>query len=184
MANLLLASRGITPPPTVGQNWATNYVSRHDTLKTAYFQKYDKQRAKCEDPITISEWFNRVRAVTTQYNIHSEDTFNFNETGCAMGVIATAKVVTGTLTHRTVHIQPRNREWITAVECISAAGWALPSILIFAGKVHISTWYTTDLPSRQTIALSENGWTNDKLRYYQLTEIFNPYIYNRKVGRY
>src|ERR1700730_14722947 len=25
MANLLLASRGITPPPTVGQNWATNY---------------------------------------------------------------------------------------------------------------------------------------------------------------
>ena len=27
IANLLLASRGITPPPTVGQNWAINYVS-------------------------------------------------------------------------------------------------------------------------------------------------------------
>ena len=42
IANLLLASRGITPLPTVGQNWAINYVSRYDILKTAYFWKYDK----------------------------------------------------------------------------------------------------------------------------------------------
>jgi phage terminase large subunit-like protein len=139
MANLLLASRGITPLSTVGQNWVTNYINRHNTLKTAYFRKYDKQRAKCENPTIISKWFDRVRAVTAQYNILSEDIFNFDETGYAMGVIVTAKVVTGILTHHTVHIQPGNRKWITAVECISAVGWALPSILIFAGKVHIST---------------------------------------------
>ena len=83
-----------------------------------------------------------------------------------MGVIATAKVVTGILMHCTVHIQPGNREWITAVEYISATGWALPFMLIFAGKVHLSTWYTTDLPSGWTIVLSENRWTNDKLRYH------------------
>ena len=56
-----------------------------------------------------------------------------------MGVIVTVKVVTGILMHRTIHIQPGNREWITAVEYISAVGWALPSMLIFAGKVHLST---------------------------------------------
>ena len=42
MANLLLASRGITPLLMVGQNWVTNYINRHNILKTAYFQKYDK----------------------------------------------------------------------------------------------------------------------------------------------
>jgi len=83
-----------------------------------------------------------------------------------MGVIATAKVVIGTLTHHTVYIQPRNREWITAVKYISAVGWALLFMLIFASKVYLSTWYTTNLPSRWTIALSKNGWTNDKLRYH------------------
>ena len=57
-------------------------------------------------------------------------------------------------------------------------------MLIFASKVHLSTWYTTDLPSGWTIALSENGWTNDKLGYHWLTEIFDPYTRNRKVGRY
>jgi hypothetical protein len=37
MVNLLLANRGTSPPLTVGQNWATNYVKRYNTLKTAYF---------------------------------------------------------------------------------------------------------------------------------------------------
>ena len=90
----------------------------------------------------------------------------------------------GILTHYTIYIQPRNREWITAVKYIFAVKQALPSILIFAGKVHISTQYTTDLPSKWTIALSKNGWTNDKLRYHQLTEIFNPYTHNHTVGCY
>ena len=101
-----------------------------------------------------------------------------------MGVIAIAKVVTETLTHHTIHIQPRNREWITAVKYISATGWALLFILIFAGKVHIFIWYLTNLPFGWTIALSENGWTNDKLGYYWLTEIFDPYTHNCMVGRY
>ena len=57
-------------------------------------------------------------------------------------------------------------------------------MLIFANKVHISTQYTTNLPSRQTIALNKNGQTNNKLKYYWLTEIFNPYTYNCIVGRY
>ena len=37
MANLLLASRSIAPPLTVGQNWVTNYINQHNTLKTAFF---------------------------------------------------------------------------------------------------------------------------------------------------
>jgi hypothetical protein len=65
-----------------------------------------------------------------------------------MGVIVTAKVVTGILTYRTIYIQPRNMEWITTVEYISAARWALLFMLIFASKVYLSTWYITDLPSR------------------------------------
>ena len=145
---------------------------------------YNKQWAKCEDPITISKWFNRIQAVTAQYGILLEDTFNFNKTGYVIGIIATVKVVTGTLTHHTIYIQPGNRKQITIIKYISTIGQALLSILIFASKVYLSTQYTTNLPFGQTIALSENGWTNNKLRYHWLTEIFNPYTRNRTVGRY
>ena len=72
--------------------------------------KHNKQRAKCEDPIIIFKWFNCIQAVTAQYSILLEDTFNFNETGYIIGVIATAKVVIGILTHCTVYIWPRNKK--------------------------------------------------------------------------
>ena len=94
---------------------------------------------KYKDLITISKWFNCIQAIIAQYGILPENTFNFNETKYAMGVIATVKVITGILMYHTIHIQPGNREWITTVKYISTVGWALSSMLIFASKIHLST---------------------------------------------
>ncbi|THC87090.1 hypothetical protein EYZ11_013463 [Aspergillus tanneri] len=60
MANILLAKRGTTPIQTVGDKWVYNFVKRRDELKSRYFRRYNHQRAKCEDPKLIREWFNRV----------------------------------------------------------------------------------------------------------------------------
>ena len=57
-----------------------------------------------------------------------------------MGVISTAKVITGSKrTSRPVSIQLGNREWVTVIESVSSSGWSLPPMIIFEGKVHIST---------------------------------------------
>lgn len=54
MANLLLASRGTTPPPAVGLNWVTNFIKRHkDTIASRFSRRYDYRRAQCEDPAVI-----------------------------------------------------------------------------------------------------------------------------------
>jgi hypothetical protein len=37
MANLLLASRGTTPSPTVGQNWVSNFIKRHSNTVGSRF---------------------------------------------------------------------------------------------------------------------------------------------------
>jgi hypothetical protein len=64
-----------------------------------------------------------------------------------MGVIATAKVVTGReRAGRAVAIQPGNREWVTAIKPIDSTGDGPPPVIILEGKVHISTWYSNDLP--------------------------------------
>ena len=62
-----------------------------------------------------------------QHGIAYEDIYNFDETGYAMGLVATAKVVTrADLTGKPFLIQPGNHEWVTSIECINASGWALP----------------------------------------------------------
>ncbi|RKL07269.1 hypothetical protein BFJ70_g16936 [Fusarium oxysporum] len=57
MANRLLADRDAPP---VGKRWASNFVKRHKELKTRYFRTYDYQRAKCEDPPVMRNWFRLV----------------------------------------------------------------------------------------------------------------------------
>jgi hypothetical protein len=100
MANLLLEKRSNSnsnsdPNSQVGQNWVYNFVQRHQALQCQYNRKYDYQRAKCEDPKVIRDWFQLVQNIITKYGIQEQDIYNFDETGFQMGVISTAKVVTG-----------------------------------------------------------------------------------------
>jgi hypothetical protein len=188
MANLLLQKRTGTDASstrTVGPRWAYNFVRRHDSLRTRYNRKYDYKRALCEDPKAIRDWFRLVQNTVTKYGIQEEDIYNFDETGFQMGVITTAKVVTGSeRSLRPVTIQPGNREWVTAIECTSASGWAVPPMIIFDGKVHISSWYTDELPYDWTIAVSDNGWTNDSLGLNWLTDVFEKHTKDRTKGVY
>ena len=85
-----------TIPSPVGQCWVSRFIKRHDDLQSKYNRKYDYQRAKREDLILIRAWFKRVQDTKIQYGILDEDVWNFDETGYQMGVLTTAKVVTGT----------------------------------------------------------------------------------------
>ncbi|KAK9578967.1 hypothetical protein V6Z93_010698 [Aspergillus fumigatus] len=120
MANILLAKRGTTPIQAVGEKWVYNFIKRWDELKTRFSRRYNHQRAKCEDPKVITEWFNRVQVTRMQYGIADEDIYNFDETGFAMGLVATAKVVIrAEMVSRPFLVQPGNREWVTSIECVN-----------------------------------------------------------------
>lgn len=188
MANLLLQKRSNSSQgnsPEVGKRWVTNLVQRHQALQTRYTCKYDYQRAKCEDPAIIRQWFHLVQNTITKYSIQDKDIYNFDETGFQMGVISTAKVVTGAeRSNRPVSIQPGNREWVTVIDCISSYGWSLLSVIIFEGKVHQSTWYTEALPLDWTIGVSENGWTDDRLGLIWPQNVFEKHTAHRTKGNY
>ena len=111
MANLLLATRGTTPIQTVGKNWVTNCIKRHPELDIRFSRRYNYERAKCEDPKIIKEWFNLVQKIMSKHGILEDDIYNFDETGFAMGLTATAKVITRRDLHgRRSVLQPGNRE--------------------------------------------------------------------------
>jgi hypothetical protein len=57
-------------------------------------------------------------------------------------------------------------------------------MIIFDGKVHISSWYTDTLPHDWTIAVSDNGWTNDSLGLNWLTDVFEKHTKDRTKGVY
>ena len=74
--------------------------------------------------------------------ILQEDIYNFDETGFAMGLIATTKVVTRAEIYGYPSLlQPGNCEWVTAIKTINATGWALPSCIIFKAAYFKEAWF-------------------------------------------
>ena len=144
------------------------------------------QRAHCEDPELIGAWFRLISNTIQKYGIQEEDIYNFDETGFAMGIASTSRVVTTSDRRgKPPQLQPGDREWVTAIEAINARGWYLPPMVIFKGKVHLSTWFeTTQLPPDWAIALSDNGWTSNELGLKWLTEIFEPNTASKSIGKY
>jgi hypothetical protein len=180
MADKLLAARGAGQ---VGVHWPRNFVKRTDSLTTRFNRAYDRQRALCEDPALISQWFTLVEETKAKYGICDEDVYNFDEASFMMGKITTQLVVTGSERRgRPKSIQPGNREWVTLIAAINAAGWSIPPFLIFAGKSHLSAWYEeAEIPRDWAISVSKNGWTTNELGVEWLKH-FNAYTKTRVIG--
>jgi hypothetical protein len=112
MADILLSKcSDPTPQLMVGANWVSNFLRRNKDLKTCYLCCYNYKRAKCEDPKVIRKFFEAFLKIIINYGILDNDIYNFDKTGFAMGIIATAKVVTlSENMGKPVILQPGNQE--------------------------------------------------------------------------
>jgi hypothetical protein len=188
MAEELIVRRGLsTVPPKLGKNWVYRFLKRHPAIKAFLTRKRDVQRARQEDPRVIRPWFDLIQRTIAQYGIVPADTYNFDETGFAMGIISGsgARKVVGSSDHvgRIVVTQPGDREWVTSVEAANALGWMIPSFIILAGKVFLRDWFKQVLPKDIKIALSHNGWTNNALGLAWIKH-FDAHTRSRVVGVY
>jgi hypothetical protein len=82
MADILISEHGDTLPILkVGKNWVSKFLQRNKDLKSKYLCCYNYQRAKCEDPKVIGEFFDAFQRVIIEYGILNDDIYNFDETG-------------------------------------------------------------------------------------------------------
>ena len=175
MANQLLSARR-GPDSKVGKCWTQRFITRNPEIRTERYRKYDYERALCEDPKMIQNWFDLVRNTINKYGIPPSDIWNFDESGFAMGVLGSGMIVTGVNSiGKQSSVQAGNREWTTTVDAINAEGAAIPPMIIFTGKLHQAAWYDPErFEPEWSIGLSDTGWTNDELGFEWLTKVFNP----------
>ena len=115
--------------------------------------------------------------MTRENGIQLEDIYNFDETAFAM-VVTRAEYY-----GRRAILKTRNREWITTIESVNTAGWALPPCMIFKGKNYIEGWFDGLLRDWR-IKVSPNGWTTDEISLRWLRKQFIPATARRTRGKY
>jgi hypothetical protein len=185
MANLLLYARKTTPS-TVGNHWPAEFIKRRPNLSTRLSRKYDYQRALSEDPRIIEPWFDLVQRTIGKWGIASDDISNFDESGFAIGISATQKIVTSAEYHgKRALLQAGNREWVTSIECIRASGSVLPPLFVFKGKQFPEQLrpYLFSNQKGARLTMSLNGWTTNTIGLWWFKHHFIPNIGTR-VGKY
>lgn len=184
MADFLLALRDSGEELSVGQKWATRFVSRHPTIKTCRSRRYDYKRALCESPAVFNSWFDVVNDVKIKYGICEDDTYNVDETGFMMGLTGSEIVITGTdIRGRKKVVQAGNKEFVTAIECINASGWVLDPFIVFKGKQLGKSWFNA-LEDNWRLGVSPNGWTSNDIAVAWLKKVFIPQTRGRAKGEY
>jgi hypothetical protein len=91
-----------------------------------------------------------------------------------LGIISKTKVIVSRHKKKQYITKPRNREWVSLIECILLKlSCRRPRLwFIFKGKQHQKQWYTAY--EEAYIALSNKGWTDNKLRYKWIAQYYKP----------
>lgn len=182
IADQILATRSSR---RVGKQWPYRFIQRREELRTRFSRAYDFQRALCEDPDIIGAWFRLVFNMQAKYGIQDCDFYNFDETGFMMGIICSMMVVTrADRSGKVKQVQPGNREWATAITCVSGDGFDVPPFLLVQGIYHLAHWYTeSGLPNNWVIKTTSNGWT-DNVTGLDWIKHFDKHTRARRQGGY
>jgi hypothetical protein len=185
-ANHILASRASQSeqdsPPTVGQNWTSRFIQRHEYLKQTQ-KKLNSNRQRAENPAVVAEYFEKLYDTLEEYGIVQEDIWNMDETGFRIGIGKDQVVVTKRKRAHYFGI-PENRESATDIEAISIGGRVIPAFLILSGQIHMAYWYQqAELEDNIAIITSATGYSNDEISLEWLKH-FDTYTKAGTVGRY
>jgi hypothetical protein len=122
----------------------------------------------------VQTWFDAVADLRLAHQYDPSSIYNMDESGFAVGTSQSSRVLVNVRDKVSWKVVSGRQEWVTAIECVSAAGQALPPLVIFKAK-HLNTaWIPAQAPPEWRFSTSKSGWTSDSHAYEWLTTVFEP----------
>jgi hypothetical protein len=181
-ANSILRCSGAQE--TVSRRWAKSWLSRHsDELKALRSKPLSIERRGSHIREEIEAHFADFARCRSKWGIQDDDIYNFDETGCQIGITSGSLVIVPAGESAAFADDPDNRELVTAIECISATGYHLPAMLILRELIICGNTLTMILMAMFFFARSESGFSNDKLALKWLYH-FDKFTAKRTKGKY
>jgi hypothetical protein len=160
----------------IEKNWITRCLNRHPILAVKFASRIDRQRAYASNPRTIQTHFQTLGKIMRAQRFSDKAITNVDAMGFVMGISPRTKVVTRQGKKNPGIKQDSKREFITALEAVSADGFVFPPYLIGKGNEHIFDWYKNVRKDDHNAhwAVSQKEWTDSKIGYDWLTNVYDP----------
>jgi hypothetical protein len=167
-------SRAESEKSYISPRWIDRFRARHPTLETCFTRPIDALRFEGLEYSKVKSYFDGLSDAIQRERYPASAIFNVDETGFSLGSTRKSVVLLDKRYKKHGKQQSGRQEWITAIECISAAGVTLPPTLIFKGQNLNSGWIPDVSPLDWTFSTSNKGWTSDYHAYEWLTTRFEP----------
>ena len=180
LAEELRSDRRLPETPPLGHNWIQKLRSRHPELMTIWTRSIDTSRLEGASPEQLAPWFAEMGALLSKHHYSPGNIYKMDETGFGIGHSQSTWVMTvvdrgakdeGKKQPKAWKGMGPQQEWVTSIECVSAAGIALPPLVIFKGASFNSRYLPAsvlDLVPSWRWSTSNTGWSNDTLAYVTL----------------
>ena len=127
---------------TTSRRWAHRWIKReHKFLKTLRSKPLSYLRKQAHVKEDIENHFKEFQRCKSHYAIEDEDCYNFDETGCPIGITVGSTVIVPTGISMVYVDDPDNKELVTVTVCISTGGYAVPPMIIFKGAYHLRKYF-------------------------------------------
>jgi len=129
----------------IGRDWVASFLSRHPELESARRKCIEAARIKDVSVERLTRWFEDLRCVIEEHNIESENIYNMDESVFAIGDVEASQRIINATIRQQFQAKLGRQEWVTAIECICAAGGSLPPLIIFKGKNLSHQWIPANI---------------------------------------
>ena len=168
------ASPGLLRLRPIGHNWLTRFKLRNPNISGIWTRQIANSRFKAATYEIIKPWFDAVAEISLEHHYPPECRYNMDESGFAIGASQSSRALVNLREKSSWKVIQGKQEWVTAIECVNAAGAVLPPLLIFKAKYTNSAWIPINAPLDWRFSTSNSGWTSDAHGFEWLTTIFEP----------
>ena len=98
----------------------------------------------------------------TEFNIKSENIYNMDENGFAIGEKKTGRYIININIRQQFQAKPGRQEWITVMECVCIDRNVIPPLVIFKMEKLSTQWIPASIHDNWRFNCNSKGWTSNE----------------------
>lgn len=134
------------PLRPIGERWLDRFESCNPEIAGIWTRQIDAVRFKATNYDGVERWFDAVTELWTQHQYAADHVYNMDESGFAVGASQSSRALVNIREASSCKQIGSRQEWITAIDCVGAAGTAIPPLLIFKAKHTNDAWNAAQAP--------------------------------------
>ena len=140
-----------------GKSWLGSFKPRHPNLVSRKSQPLEMSRARGLCPTSATTLYSNLQELYNTHNYPPSNIWNCDESGVQAGRSGGATVL-AKLGSKYVHtIEPDQREHLSVLSCINAAGGKIPNFYILKGTYFLQD-YIKNCEPNAVMAMHPNAW--------------------------